>query len=209
MELTMMDEIGQILAQGGDPRDHEDDLRERYGRTCAVVVIDSSGFTRTTREHGIMYVLSKLQQMREAIIPVLNRNKCFSYITEADSFIALFPDVECAFNAVLESAQAVCDRRIMFTPERPYKIDAGIGYGSLLITGGHGEFFGSEMNLASKLGEDTAQANQLLITDAAYAELPKSKKRLFRKGSELISGLDIDFHALVMEDRWGLLPCGE
>ena len=207
MGLTMMDEIGEIIAQGIDPRDCEDDLRARYGRTCAVLVIDSSGFTSTTRECGIMYVLGKLQQMREAIIPVLKKHQCITYITEADSFIALFPSVTLAFAAVLESAQDVCDRKIMFTPERPYGIEAGIGYGSLLVTGGHGEFFGPEMNLASKLGEDTAQANQLLITDAAHAALPDSQKKLFRRGAEIISGNDINYHALAMEDHYGLLPC--
>ncbi|MFQ5519439.1 MAG: hypothetical protein ACE5E3_05515 [Mariprofundus sp.] len=204
---TLMDELGDLMDQGIDPREHEAELRAKYGRTCAVLVLDSSGFTRTTREHGIMHVLGKLQQMREVILPILDAHGCQESILEADSVIALLPDVESALDVVLETADGICRRGIMFTQERPYRIGAGIGYGELLITGGHGEYFGPEINLASLLGEDTAQANQLLITKAAYASLPEERKSTFRKGAEIISGLDIDFHALVMEERSGLLPC--
>ncbi|MFQ5519438.1 MAG: hypothetical protein ACE5E3_05510, partial [Mariprofundus sp.] len=100
-----------------------------------------------------------------------------------------------------------CAKKVTFTEKRPYRISAGIGYGQLLVTGGHGEFFGPEMNLASKLGEDTAQGNQLFLTETAFDSLPEERKQMFRRGCEIISGNEIHFHALYMEDRNGLITC--
>jgi class 3 adenylate cyclase len=50
----------------------------------------------------------------------------------------------------------------------------GIGYGDLLVVS-DGDLFGSEMNLASKLGEDIAAKMQILLTAQAFAALPPDR----------------------------------
>ena len=45
-------------------------------------------------------------------------------------------------------------------------IAIGIGFGSILDLDGE-DFFGDEVNLASKLGEDIATGGEVLLTDAA------------------------------------------
>ena len=52
----------------------------------------------------------------------------------------------------------------------------GVGFGKLIKLGDE-DVFGHEVNLASKLGEDTAEGNEILVTRAAHAaigELPNA-----------------------------------
>jgi len=191
MNRTLLEVMDEMLANGVEPASRENELRERFGQKCAVAAVDSAGFTRTTNERGIIHTLSKLTQMRSIMVPILKKHGCNIYVTEADSFIALFPSVGNALDAMLESIQTIRDRGVMLTPDRPYKICAGIGYGTLLVTGAHGEFFGKEMNLASKLGEDLAEADQIFLTEAAFDEISDDRKKLFSRVMATISGNDI------------------
>jgi len=52
------------------------------------------------------------------------------------------------------------------------------------------------MNLASKLGEDTADSGEILLAEAAWIELPGDTQKLFRRRSVAISGADISFYAM-------------
>ena len=65
----------------------------------------------------------------------------------------------------------------------------GIGYGPSLLVGDE-DIFGNELNLASKLGEDMAEPNEILLTEAAALALPDAG---FRKTAlELrVSGMAI------------------
>ncbi|MEM7650144.1 MAG: adenylate/guanylate cyclase domain-containing protein, partial [Cyanobacteria bacterium P01_A01_bin.70] len=46
----------------------------------------------------------------------------------------------------------------------------GIGYGEVLVVGDH-NLYGNEINLASKLGEDIAGDDEILLTAAAHDAL--------------------------------------
>ncbi|RLL50549.1 adenylate/guanylate cyclase domain-containing protein [Mariprofundus sp. EBB-1] len=198
MEKSLMDVMNDYLNQGIDPTSREAEIWREFGKRFAILVIDSTGFTRTTNEFGIIYFLSKLAQKRNITIPIIQAYDCETYITEADSLIALFPNVKSAFNAVLEISDALKQKKLMLTPDEPFRICAGIGYGDLLVTGEHGAFFGPEMNMASKLGEDTADADELMLTDSAYAELDAKAQLSFKKGSSHASGNDIPYHIMQM-----------
>ncbi|HEY7543836.1 MAG TPA: adenylate/guanylate cyclase domain-containing protein, partial [Blastocatellia bacterium] len=66
----------------------------------------------------------------------------------------------------------------------------GIGYGDTLVIGRE-DLFGSEMNLASKLGEDLGGKNEILITAAAYGLL-SPEKYICEPARFSVSGIDID-----------------
>ena len=59
-------------------------------------------------------------------------------------------------------------------PERHLHGSIGIGYGDTLVIGDE-DLFGSEMNVACKLGEDIAGLDEILITTAAYTALPANR----------------------------------
>ncbi|MBO7639938.1 MAG: hypothetical protein J6S91_13290, partial [Treponema sp.] len=48
----------------------------------------------------------------------------------------------------------------------------GLGYGDILNIG-YADVFGAEVNAASKLGEDTAKAWEILVTDNVKKEIEK------------------------------------
>ncbi|NWF35147.1 hypothetical protein [Mariprofundus sp. KV] len=198
MVKRLMDRIRDIRNAGEDPVTFEAELLAKYGRRCAVAAIDSSGFTKTTNAHGIIHALTLLSQKRDLVLPALKQHGCFEHITEADSFIALFPDVNSAVNAVLEADKQLQHVIHDESSSQPYEICAGIGYGTLLITGDHGEFFGPDMNLASKLGEDTADKRELLLTSEAFNALVLERQPLFSDEICTVSGNTICFHKVHM-----------
>ena len=68
----------------------------------------------------------------------------------------------------------------------------GIGYGDLLVIGDE-DLFGTEMNLASKLGEDLACAGEILLSPAAHDALPSDRYRC-EQVDVIISGLEVRCH---------------
>ena len=63
-------------------------LWERFGAECAMLVLDSTGFTRTTRERGVVYFLSLFLRMREIVGPIFERNSCLAWRSRADNLFA-------------------------------------------------------------------------------------------------------------------------
>ena len=86
--------------------------------------------------------------------------------TEADNVFATFDDVPQAL-AAARAIQRSLDAANTFLPE-DWDLHAaiGIGYGPMLLVG-EDDLFGSEMNIASKLGEDVAGRGEILLSSAA------------------------------------------
>lgn len=82
--------------------------------------------------------------------------------------LILFPSapasLRCAV-AMQRACQTLSEGR---APEDKALLCIGLGHGRLLKIGDH-EVFGHEVNLASKLGEDTAKAHEILATPGARA----------------------------------------
>ena len=82
--------------------------------------------------------------------------------------LIVFPSAPPALRCAI-AMQAACvalskDRN----PEDKVLLCIGLGHGRLLRVG-ENEVFGHEVNLSSKLGEDTAKAHEILATPAAHA----------------------------------------
>jgi class 3 adenylate cyclase len=90
--------------------------------------------------------------------------------TEADNVFAMFDDVPQAL-AAARRIQSTLDAANTYLPE-DWDLHAGIGigYGPLLLIGEH-DLFGSEMNMASKLGEDVAGRGEVLLSASARERL--------------------------------------
>lgn len=198
MKQTLLSVINEYLEQGIDPVSKEAELWQRFGKRHAILVIDSTGFTRTTKTHGIIHFLSKLAQKRNIAIPILEKHGCETFVTEADSIIALFPDVQSTVDATLEIHHTIKETGLMLSDDEAFQICAGIGFGDILVTGEHGDFFGAEVNMASKLGEDSAEAGELMLTESAYEALVEKKKLTFTKKLSSVSGNNIPYYLSVM-----------
>ena len=172
----------------------EREILERYQDDCAVLILDSSGFTRLTRKFGIIHFLSLFVSLRDVVEPLFKPHHAIGYWAEADNIFAMFPSakfaLECAF-AVNEAVRAANETR-----QADDRLDVCIGIGSgKLLRVGAANIYGDEMNLASKLGEDIAGPGEILLSDRAYEEV---KDLLAERNPEAcatrISGLEIKYY---------------
>ena len=135
-----------------------------FGQDWAVMFTDLSGFSRHTTEFGITHFLQIIWEQRKHLEPVIERHDGILVKSEADSQLILFkrPEValRCAFEMQATCAQINRRRR----EEEQILLCVGIGFGTILRVG-DADVFGREVNAASKLGEDTAKAGEILVTD--------------------------------------------
>ena len=139
---------------------------QRFGRTRAVLVLDMCGFSRLTMRYGITHFLAMIRRLQTIVKPVIAAGGGHVVKTEADNVFATFDDVPEAL-ATARAIQRALDTANTFLPE-DWDLHAaiGIGYGPLILVGDD-DLFGSEMNIASKLGEDVAGRGEILLSSAA------------------------------------------
>ena len=184
--------LQELLSEGRDPGDHSADIYGQFGRTVAVMVIDSVGFSRTARQEGILHFLSRMIRVREVIKPALEAHDAVDIRFEADNVYAVFPDANAALLAAERAHSVIDSAGIMLTETEPYRVCIGIGYGELLHAGDEG-YFGDQMNLASKLGEDIADGSETLITFEAHAAANDALLKGFADAVDDIAGIELRY----------------
>ena len=99
----------------------------------------------------------------------------------ADNFIAMFvfDQPTDAVQAALALHEAFERDPIMIAETQTYELCIGIGYGTLIYSSALEGYFGDEMNLASKLGEDLARGKETLLNAPTYNELPTAMRSDF------------------------------
>ncbi|MBN7798438.1 adenylate/guanylate cyclase domain-containing protein [Parahaliea mediterranea] len=186
--------MSQLMAAEVDPVSRQDHIWQRYGETVAVMVLDSSGFSRTSKSHGIVHFLSRLMQLRHLSRPVLEAHDCKRIHFEADNAFAVFRSATDAVAAALALRETVFDSGLMLTDNERFRISMGVGYGRLLYSETLEGYFGDEMNYASKLGEDIACGDEILLTRAAFDAAEPSLVGAFVADSIETSGVRLEFY---------------
>ena len=152
-------------------------IHEIFGQTHAIFVLDMCGFTRLTMEHGITHFLAMIHRLRTLVCPVIIQHGGSVVKTEADNIFAVFPDVHEALDAAIHAQRCLHQVDAVLPDDWDLVASIGIGFGEILII--HGEdFFGNEVNLATKLGEDIAGPDEIFLTPAARARILDAKFRL-------------------------------
>ena len=142
------------------------EIWRRFGHTRAVLVLDMCGFSRLTMRYGITHFLAMIRRLQTLVRPVIAEGGGRLVKTEADNVFATFDDVPPAL-ATARAIQRSLDAANTYLPE-DWDLHAGIGigYGPILLIGDQ-DLFGSEMNVASKLGEDVAARGEILLSSSA------------------------------------------
>tara|TARA_R110002096_G_scaffold171490_5_gene344540 strand:+ start:16490 stop:17110 length:621 start_codon:yes stop_codon:yes gene_type:complete len=136
-----------------------------FGERWAIMFTDLSGFSRGVESFGIIHFLQVIYEHNALVAPIIDEHQGFLLKVEGDSLMVLFRRPESALRCAVEmqhACQRVNKRR---TKEEAILLCVGLGYGDVLRVGEH-EVFGAEVNAASKLGEDTAESNEILVTGA-------------------------------------------
>ncbi len=145
-------------------------IQEIFSHTCAIFVLDMSGFSQLTLRHGILHFLGMIRRMRVISEPIVLQFEGRVIKQEADNLFAMFPDVMSAIAASFSILKDLAAVNTGLPDEQDIYVGIGIGYGEVLVVGDD-DLYGSEMNLACKLGEDLARRGEILLTQAAFQEV--------------------------------------
>jgi len=150
----------------------------------AILVLDMCGFSRLTIRHGIIHYLSMIRRMQTTVLPLIEEGRGQLVKTEAYNVFATFAGVPDALRTAHKIQTTLARANAVLPADWDVHVGIGIGFGPLLLIGDN-DVFGSEMNLASKLGEDLAAAGDVLLTEAAFARAGANKRRFAKKSARL------------------------
>ncbi len=145
----------------------EETLWKEFGHEKVVLVMDMSGFSLLTQRHGIVHYLSMVKRMQLTTQPIIEKHGGVVVKFEADNCFAAFDEVLPAVQAAVDLNQTFNEMNEFTDDTFDLRVSIGIDIGKVLMIGGP-DYFGNAVNRASKLGEDIAEAGQILITDTAY-----------------------------------------
>jgi class 3 adenylate cyclase len=171
--------LDEILDDPGRRGSLESQIEDEFVSERAILVLDMTGFSRTTQARGIVEFLLKIRRLRRVADTVVADNRGDVIKAEADNLFCVFHSVD--------DALAAARRIIDGLPAEVYA-SIGIGFGPMLLVGDD-DMLGSEVNLASKLGEDVADDGEILLTQAARAALTEREK--FEARTVSVSGLEL------------------
>lgn len=162
--------IQERLAAGADQAAIDRRIWDLFGQTWAVMFTDLSGFSRRVAEFGIIHFLQVIHESLRVFTPCIERHDGILLKVEADSLLVIFRQPSRAFACAVAMQRACRDYNLGRPPAEHVLLSVGLGYGEMLRIGDE-DVFGAEVNAASKLGEDTAKAWEILVTDAFRAQL--------------------------------------
>jgi len=165
-----------------------------FGQDKAILVLDMSGFSRTTHRHGIVYFLLMIHQMRLLASPCIAKHAGIIVKAEADNLFCLFDTVGDAVRAAREITQRLDTVNLVLPEDRRLYASIGIGYGHVLNIEDK-DLFGNEVNLASKLGEDVAAQGAILLTPQAHAHAEDAGIET-REEMISIAGLSLSYYII-------------
>lgn len=151
------------LKPGADKEAIDGRIWDLFGETWAVMFTDLSGFSRSVKEFGIIHFLQIIYESQRIFIPCIDNHDGILIKVEGDSMLVIFRQPSKAVACALEMQRAAKAYNVDKPDTDKILLCVGIGYGRILNLGDF-DVFGAEVNAASKLGEDTADSWEILIT---------------------------------------------
>ncbi len=156
--------IEERMKAGADKKLIDARIWDLFGEEWCVMFTDLSGFSRNVAQFGIIHFLQTIQESERILIPVIEDHDGILLKVEGDSFLVIFRNVTKGVQAALAMQRILKTYNTDKAPEERVLLCVGLGFGKILRIG-DSDVFGSEVNAASKLGEDTAKAWEILVTD--------------------------------------------
>ena len=164
-EVRLWKLVEERCAPGADVARIDQRIWDLFGEEWAVMFTDLSGFSRRVEAFGIIHFLQIIFEQKRLLLPVAQRNDGILIKVEADSLLLIFQRASSALRCAIEMQHACRAYNEQRPPEEALLLYVGIGFGRILRIGDT-DVFGQEVNAASKLGEETAKANEILVTAA-------------------------------------------
>ena len=184
--LMTIEELYRCLEEGlknpARVRELEQDIWNAVGATRAILVTDLSGFTKITKEHGILHFLATFRQVVLVAEPIFAGNRVVFCKTSADNMMATFRSAAEAVAVARELVKIRVDQ---------VRVCVGIGCGPVVEL--EDDVFGDEVNVAYKLGEDIAGPGEVLLSQAAANTV---QDLVDGPLTVAIGGIDLPYHRL-------------
>jgi class 3 adenylate cyclase len=164
-EIRLWKLIEARCAPGADVAAIDARIWDLFGEDWAIVFTDLSGFSRRVAAFGIIHFLQVIFEQKRLLLPVVAAHDGILIKVEADSLLIIFKRAARALECAIAMQHACADYNKTRAPEEQVLLCVGIGHGKILRIGDV-DVYGQEVNAASKLGEDTAKAHEILVTDA-------------------------------------------
>jgi len=157
--------IQERLIPGADKDKVDKRIWDLFGEEWCVMFTDLSGFSRGVAKFGIIHFLQTIFESERLLIPIIEDHDGILLKAEGDSLLVIFRNVDKAIQSSLRMHEVLHEYNVDKAPEEQILLCVGLGYGKVLRIGDQ-DVFGSEVNAASKLGEDTAEAWEILVTNS-------------------------------------------
>jgi class 3 adenylate cyclase len=188
----MQQRINRLMAErarlGSDREAIDAQIWDLYGETWAVMFTDLSGFSRQVASFGITHFLQVIFESLRVYVPVIEKHNGVLLKVEGDSMLVLFRKPIQALECAVEMQQAGNAYNADRGDDEKLLLSIGLGYGQMLKFGDQ-DIYGSEVNVAAKLGEDIGTHWSILCSDdfakavkGAPWKLSKAKKTPFGTG---------------------------
>ncbi|KXI29250.1 adenylate/guanylate cyclase domain-containing protein [Paraglaciecola hydrolytica] len=175
----------------------EQDVWAMFEQTKAVLVTDMSHFSKVTKKHGIIYYLGMIKRMQDIIAMAVTKHNGTLIKFLADNSFSIFNTVDDALYCIIEINKKMKIDNLK-TPEIwDIELCTGIDFGKILNINDQ-DLFGDAVNLASKLGEDTAEPWDVLLTQRAFSMLSQHQYT-FTQLQVMQSDVSIDTYKLANE----------
>jgi adenylate cyclase len=203
--LTGHGEFDDLIARFSDEPDaaKADEIRagiwDKFGTEGTVFISDMAGFSSTSRKVGVCHFLKMIHRTRQIVAPMIERNNGILLKCDADNCYAFFKRPDDAIQASFDVNAALFRANDAFGLGEQINLSVGIDYGRILLIGDL-EFFGDPVNTASKLGEDLAIRDEVLVTRRAIEhsdfKIPELAERMVAR----ISDIEIQYVRLPMTE---------
>lgn len=168
-------------------------INSRGGADMAVLVCDSSGFSKKTHDHGIIEFLDTMVKCHDRFVRIVEGVGGQALSSKADNLIALFPSVDAAARAALDLNAWLKARNAKVPEYKRYNICSGIDFGPLIRLAD--DAYGPAVNVAFKVGEDVAGIDEILLTGRAAARLDGSFGKRYSR-NVTIGAISFDLYRL-------------
>ncbi len=162
--LDALDQRGR----GDEAKSFDEAVWKKLGAEGTILVTDLSGFTRLTRNHGILHFLQIFRRCENACVPLISAYGGTLLKQEADDLIGVFPTPAKAIASAEAMILALVEVNATLAEEERVGLCVGVEHGRYLRL--VDDAFGDPVNTAFKLGEDIAERDEILVGASAYAK---------------------------------------
>ncbi len=168
--------IEERTQAGADTEAIDERIWDLFGEEWTIMFTDLAGFSRNVASFGIIHFLQVIHEHKKLLLPVIEARGGILVKAEADSLLVLFKRPASALRCAVEMQHACRQANVRRVPEERMLLCVGLGSGHVLRIG-DAEIYGAEVNAASKLGEDVARADEILVTASFQRAVAEEAQR--------------------------------